>query len=263
MINLGQYRPGDTLLHRLDPRVKICALMALSLLIFAATPVGIALISVVLTALIRTARLTLAQTATALKPVLFFMTMIFFMHLFTTEGTPLFAFSPLPVTITREGLARGTYVTWQFAGLVIAAAILTMTTLPSDLVGGIERLLRPLSRVGIPSQEIAVMIAMAFRFMPMLLEEYDRLRMAQMARGADFSAGSVILRMRAVALLAVPLLLSAFRRADELVMAMEARGYRRGPRTMLHELRMTGTDVAAFAVMAAFVLLNLGLRAAA
>jgi energy-coupling factor transporter transmembrane protein EcfT len=225
--------------------------------------VGIALISIFLAVLIRTARLTLAQTAAALRPVVFFMVVIFFMHLFTTEGETLFAFSPFLITITREGLAQGAQVTWQFAGLVIGAAVLTMTTLPSDLVGGIERLLRPLSRVGIPSQEIAVMIAMALRFMPMLLEEYDRLRMAQMARGADFSTGDITLRMRAVALLTVPLLLSAFRRADELVTAMEARGYRRGPRTTLRELRMTGTDVAAFAVMAAFVFLNLGLRVVA
>jgi energy-coupling factor transporter transmembrane protein EcfT len=260
MINLGQYRPGDTVLHRLDPRVKIVAVMALSLLIFAATPMGIALISVFLAALIRTARLTLAQTAAALRPVAIFMALIFLMHLLLTEGSPLFTLSPLPVTITVEGLVQGAQVTWQFAGLVIVAAILTMTTLPSDLVGGIERLLRPLSRVGIPSQEVAVMIAMALRFMPMLLEEYDRLRVAQMARGADFSTGGVTLRVRAMALLTVPLLLSAFRRADELVMAMEARGYRRGPRTTLRDLKMTGTDFAAFAVMAVFVLLNFGLR---
>jgi energy-coupling factor transporter transmembrane protein EcfT len=260
MINLGQYHPEDTVLHRLDPRVKICAVMALSLLIFAATTAGIALISLFLAVLIRMARLTLAQMAAALRPVLIFMAVIFFMHLFTTEGIPLFTFFPLPVTITREGLAQGALVTWQFAGLVIGAAILTMTTLPSDLVGGIERLLRPLSRIGVPSQEIAMMIAIALRFLPMLLEEYDRLRMAQMARGADFSTGGVTDRMRAVALLAVPLLLSAFRRADELVMAMEARGYRRGPRTALRELKMTGMDLAAFAVMAVFVFMNLGLR---
>jgi len=260
MINLGQYRSGDTILHRLDPRVKICAVMALSLLIFAATPAGIALISLFLVVLIRTARLTLAQTAAALKPVAVFMAVIFLMHLFTTEGRPLFAFSRLPITMTREGLAQGAYVTWQFAGLVIGAAILTMTTLPTDLVSGIERLLRPLSRVGIPSQEIAVMTAMAFRFMPMLLEEYERLRAAQMARGADFSTGGVALRVRAVRLITVPLLLSAFRRADELAQAMEARGYRRGPRTTLHELRMTGTDLAVCAFMTAFILLNFGLR---
>ncbi|MBA4423835.1 MAG: hypothetical protein C0390_12190, partial [Syntrophus sp. (in: bacteria)] len=167
---------------------------------------------------------------------------------------------PLPFRITREGLVQGAYVTWQFACLVIVAAILTMTTLPSDLVGGIERLLRPLARVGIPSQDIAVMISMALRFMPMLLEEYERLRMAQMARGADFTTGSFVLRIRAVALFAVPLLLCAFRRADELALAMEARGYRRGPRTTLHELKLSGRDFAAFAVMAVFVLMNYGLR---
>jgi energy-coupling factor transporter transmembrane protein EcfT len=182
------------------------------------------------------------------------------MHLFLTDGKPLLSLSPLPLRITQEGLIQGAYVTWQFAGLVIAAAVLTMTTLPSDLVGGIERLLRPLSRVGIPSQDIAVMIAMALRFIPMLSEEYDRIRMAQMARGADFTTGGPTLRIRAVAALAAPLLLSAFRRADELVQAMEARGYRRGPRTSLREMKLTKTDVAAFAVMAAFVLMNFGLR---
>jgi energy-coupling factor transporter transmembrane protein EcfT len=260
LITLGQYLPGTTVVHRLDPRVKIVAVIALSLVIFGATPAEIALISLFLAAVLRTARLTLAQTLAAVRPVAIFMALIFLMHLFLTEGGPLISLSPLPLRITQEGLAQGAYVTWQFAGLVIGAAVLTMTTLSSDLVGGIERLLRPLARVGIPSQDIAVMIAMAFRFMPMLLEEYDRIRMAQMARGADFTSGNLVLRTRAVAALAVPLLSSAFRRADELALAMEARGYRRGPRTTLHELKLTGTDFAAFAVIAAFVLVNFGLR---
>jgi energy-coupling factor transporter transmembrane protein EcfT len=143
---------------------------------------------------------------------------------------------------------------------VIGAAILTMTTLPSDLVGGIERLLRPLARVGIPSQDLAVMIAMALRFMPMILEEYDRIRMAQLARGADFKTGGPAFRIRAVAALAVHLLVSALRRADELALAMEARGYRRGPRTTLRELKLDRLDFAALTLMAAFVLMNFGLR---
>jgi len=263
MINLGQYKPDDTVLHRLDPRVKICAVMALSILIFAATATGIVLITLFLAALIRTARLSLAEAAAVLRPVALFMAVIFFMPLLTTGGEPLFAFSALPIAATHEGFAKGAYVTWQFAGLVIAGAILTLTTSPSELVGGIERLLRPFARVGIPSQEIAVMIAMALRFMPMLLEEYDRLRVAQMARGADFSSGGIAARMRALALLAVPLLLAAFRRADELATAMEARGYRRGPRTILRELSMTKADLAACALMAVFILLNLGMRAIA
>jgi len=260
MINLGQYLPGETIVHHLDPRVKIVAVVLMSLLIFTAPAAGIALISLFLASVLATARLSLAQTAAAVRPVAIFMTLIFLMHLFLTEGQPLLSLAPLPLRITREGLAQGAYVTWQFACLVIVAAILTMTTLPSDLVGGIERLLRPLQRVGIPSQDIAVMISMALRFMPMLLEEYERLRMAHMARGADFTTGSLALRIRAVAALTIPLLLSAFRRADELALAMEARGYRRGPRTTLRELKLTGTDFAAFAVMAVFVLMNFGLR---
>jgi energy-coupling factor transporter transmembrane protein EcfT len=187
------------------------------------------------------------------------MALIFLVHLlFDSGGNPLLSLAPLPLRITDEGLFRGLYVAWQFAGLVISAAILTMTTLPSSLVAGIERLLRPLSRVGVPSQEIAVMISMALRFMPMMLEEYERIRMAQTARGADFTTGGLLLRVRAVSALAVPLILSAFRRADELAAAMEARGYRRGPRTTLCELRLAQTDLAAAAVITAFALLVLG-----
>jgi energy-coupling factor transporter transmembrane protein EcfT len=262
MIRLGQYLPGDTVVHRLDPRMKILSVVALSILIFAATWAEILLISAFLIAVIRAACMTPRQALEALRPVAVFMAMIFLVHLLFTEGRPILSLTPLPVRITQEGLVRGIYVTWQFAGLVLGAAVLTMTTPPSDLVAGIERLLRPLSRVGIPSQDLAVMIAMALRFMPMLLEEYDRLRMAQMARGADFTTGSLALRTRAVAALAVPLLLSAFRRADELAVAMEARGYRRGPRTTLRELAFSRRDLEACAVMVAFFLANFALRIA-
>jgi energy-coupling factor transporter transmembrane protein EcfT len=262
MIRLGQYVPDDTVVHRLDPRVKILSVIALSILIFAATWVEILLISTFLIAIIRATHMSPSQALGALRPVAVFMAMIFLVHLLFTEGRPILSLSPLPVRITQEGLVRGIYVTWQFAGLVLGAAVLTGSTPPSDLVGGIERLLRPLSRVGIPSQDLAMMIAMALRFMPMLLEEYDRLRMAQMARGADFTTGSLALRTRAVAALAVPLLLSAFRRADELAVAMEARGYRRGPRTTLRELALSRHDLGAFAVMTAFLLVNFVLRMA-
>jgi energy-coupling factor transporter transmembrane protein EcfT len=259
MIALGQYLPGTTVVHHLDPRMKTIAVVVMSPLIFTAPTAGIALISLFLAFVLAAARLPIARTAAAVRPVAIFMTLIFLMHLFLTEGRPLLSLAPLPLRITQEGLVQGAYVTWQFACLVIVAAILTMTTLPSDLVSGIERLLRPLQRVGIPSQDIAVMISMSLRFIPMLLEEYERLRMAQMARGADFTTGSLSRRIKALAVLTVPLLLSAFRRADELALAMEARGYRRGPRTTLRELKLTGVDYAAFAVMAVFVLINIGL----
>jgi len=260
MIRLGQYLPGETVVHRLDPRVKIVAVLLMSPLIFTAQAAGIVLICLFLAAVIAIVHLSIAQTAAAVRPVAFFIIVIFLMHLLLTEGRSLLSLDPLPLRITREGIVQGAYVTWQFICLLVVAAILTMTTLPSDLVGGIERLLRPLARLGIPSQDIAVMISMALRFIPMLYEEYERLRTAQAARGADFTTGSILLRLRAVSSFVVPLLLCAFRRADELAMAMEARGYRRGPRSSLHELKFSGRDFTALAVMALFVLMNLGLR---
>lgn len=262
MIHLGQYLPADTPVHRLDPRVKILSVVTLSMMIFAATRPEILLISLFLIVILRTVRMTPSQALGALRPVAVFMAMIFLVHLLFTEGRAILTLAPLPLRITREGLSRGIYVTWQFSCLVLAAAVLTRSTSPSDLVGGIERLLRPLSRIGIPSQDLAMMIAMALRFMPMLLSEYDRLRMAQMARGADFTTGSLALRTRAVASLTVPLLLSAFRRADDLAVAMEARGYRRGPRTTLRELVFSRCDLGAFSAMAAFFLANFALRMA-
>jgi energy-coupling factor transporter transmembrane protein EcfT len=262
MIRLGQYLPGDTVVHRLDPRVKILSVVALGPLIFGATPAEVALISALLILLSGAARLTPRAALRALQPVLLFMALIFLVHLLFTPGRPLLSLAPLPLSITREGLSQGAYVTWQFACLVLAAAILTLTTPPSALVAGIERLLRPFKRVGIPSQDIAIMIAMALRFVPLLLQEYERLRMAQMARGADFSTGSFSMRTRAVTVLAVPLLLAAFRRADELATAMEARGYRRGPRTTLRELALSGRDRGAAACMAAFLLASVALKVA-
>ncbi|MBW6485840.1 MAG: energy-coupling factor transporter transmembrane protein EcfT [Syntrophobacterales bacterium] len=264
MISLGQYLPDDTLLHRLDPRVKIVSVVALSLLIFGATAVEIPLISAFLVAIVVAARMTPARVLEALRPVLFFLALIFLVHLLFTAGTPLFTLAPLPLRITKEGLLRGLYVTWQFASLILAAALLTLTTAPSALVGGIERLLRPLSRVGIPSQDLALMIAMALRFVPLLLEEYEQLRMAQMARGADFTTGGLVPRGRAVVALVVPLLLSAFRRADEFALAMEARGYQRGGvRTTLCEFTFFRHDLGAFAVLVALIIVTLFLRFAA
>ncbi|MCG6535453.1 MAG: energy-coupling factor transporter transmembrane protein EcfT, partial [Syntrophales bacterium LBB04] len=127
---------------------------------------------------------------------------------------------------------------WQFIFLVLCATVLIATTLPTELVEGMERLLRPLERLRIPTHQLAMMVSLALRFMPVLLEELERIKTAQLARGADFRSGSLVRRARAAASLAVPLIVGAFRRADELADAMEARGYRNGPRTTLRELRM-------------------------
>lgn len=262
MIRLGQYQAGDTLIHRIDPRVKILSVIALSLLIFAATRLEILLASGFLVAVFIILRLTPAQILRTLRPVAIFMVLIFIVHLFFTAGRPILSLTPLPIHISREGLFRGLYVTWQFAALVLTAAVLTLTTSPSDFVAGIDRLLSPLSRIGLPSQDLSVMIAMALRFMPMLLEEYDRIRTAQTSRGADLATGSLSSRMRAGSTLIVPLIFSAFRRADELAEAMEARGYRRGPRTTLRELAFSRRDWVTSIFVGLFLSVNLAFRMA-
>jgi energy-coupling factor transporter transmembrane protein EcfT len=155
--------------------------------------------------------------------------------------------------VTYEGLGLGAAVTWQFVALVVSAAVLTMTTAPSELVGGFERLLRPFNRLGVPSHDIAIMVSVALRFVPTLLEEVERMKEAQAARGADFAGGGLIRRLRKMATLVIPLILCTFRRADELALAMEGRGYHRGPRTYLRELKFTRADYAALLAVTAFL----------
>jgi len=248
-MHIGQYIPGESLIHRLDPRVKIGSTVAFSILILKGGTFTGVLISAFLIALMLLSHLNVTDMARALRPVLFFFALLFFLHLLFTDGTPIPPFPPWRVTVTYEGLYRGAVTTWQFILLVLSASILTMTTSPAELVSGIERLLRPLKVVGVPSHDLAIMISVALRFLPTFLEEIDNIKTAQMARGANFKTGSFIRRTRAVISLLVPLVLRAFRRADELVTAMEARGYKRGPRTYMKELCMSRADYAAVLVM--------------
>jgi energy-coupling factor transporter transmembrane protein EcfT len=247
-LTLGQYVPGDSPVHRLDPRVKILSALLLSIVILdAGSAAGLVVTMFLLTAAALSG-LSASRITEALKPLAWFFAILFCLHLFLTEGRPIFPGLP---AVTYEGLERGVSVTWQFVALVVSAAILTMTTVPSELVGGFERLLRPLSRIGVPSHDIAIMVSIALRFVPTLLEEVERTKEAQMARGADFAGGGLVARLKKMATLVIPLILCTFRRADELALAMEGRGYHRGPRTYLHELKFTRVDYAAlFAVMA-------------
>lgn len=249
MYNLGQYIHGEAITYKLDPRVKIISVIVLSVLIFRANLLSGAIISAFIVFAILISRLTLNHVMSALKPLAVFIFLIFVLHIFFTDGTVLFTFPLFPVKITYEGLYQGVFVAWQIACLILVAAVMTMTTPPSELINGIETLLRPLGRIGIPSHDVAVMISMALRFVPTLLEEFDRIRMAQMARGADIKIGSYSEKAKWAKALAIPLLISAFRRADELTDAMEARGYTRGYRTTLRELRITPRDVGAMALM--------------
>jgi len=256
MYKIGQYIPGESIIHRLDPRVKIGFAVVLSILILKGEMLTAATISAFLVALIPISRLTPRHIAKALKPMLFFFVFLFLLHLFFTDGTPIPPFPSWRVTVTYEGLFRGLITTWQFILLILSASILTMTTSPTELVSGIERLLRPLKALKIPSHDIAIMISIALRFVPTFLEEIDRIKEAQMARGADFKTGPVIRRAKSAVSLLVPLVLCSFRRADELATAMEARGYRRGSRTYMRELSMARADYVAVVVMVSMTSLH-------
>lgn len=243
--NLGQYLPGHSLIHRLDPRGKILLTLTLSIFILRMGGWTGLLISVFLAAIYCFSRVPFRRWIESLKPMAWIFILIFLLHLFFTGGSPLFSFLfPLP-WVTLEGFYQGTWVLWQFVLLVLSASLLTMTTRASELVMGLERLLRPLRLLGIPSHDLAMMISLALRFLPTFMEEIERIKIAQFARGADFRSGHPLQRARKVYFLALPVMIRLFRRADEIATAMEGRGYRRGSRTYLRELRWTRLDIGA------------------
>lgn len=258
MFNLGFYIPGNSPVHRLDPRVKILSVLVLSAIIFRSGPSSVLPVSLVLGGLVCRAGISFAQVLRSLRPVAFFFLCIFLLHLFFTPGRPLFQVTGS--LISYEGLATGSLLTWRFVCLIVAAVVLTATTLPSELVSGIERLLRPLKPLGINSHDAAMMISLALRFIPALIGEYERIRTAQASRGMDFSKGGLKGKIRGVTFLALPLTVNSFLRAEEIAAAMEARGYARGDRTYLREIKLQRTDYGAIILVLA---LSIGIQALA
>ncbi len=249
----GHYIAGDSFIHRLDPRVKLLSVIALSLLILSANPAAEAVISLFLFSLIVISRISPAVLLRSLRPVFVFIAILFLLHLLFTEGTPVPPFPDWPVTVTFEGLGRGLTVSWQFVLLVLSASILTAATCPTELVAAMERLLRPFSSFGVPSHDIAMMVSMAFRFLPTFVQESARIKEAQMARGAGFTKLTIKSRLRAAVSFSTTLVINSFRRADELATAMEARAYSRGHRTCLRELRLTRIDYLATVMVSTFI----------
>jgi len=256
MIRFGRHLPLPSFVHALDPRVKIGFAVVLSVVVLHGGFVCSSLTGVWLLLLVTTSRIPLRHLVRALRPAFIFLFLLFMIHLLSTDGTPIPPFSHRAVTVTFEGLHEGLLVSGRFAVLLAAGALLTMTTPLGELVDGLERLLRPLRVFGVRSYDIALMVSMALRFVPTLLDEMHRIREAQAARGASFSTGGPIRRIRAVTSLLIPTVLGALRRGDELAMAMESRGYQPGPRTTLRELRLTSQDYTA-AVTAVLILVGI------
>ncbi|MGB9792284.1 MAG: energy-coupling factor transporter transmembrane component T family protein [Thermacetogeniaceae bacterium] len=242
MYKPGCYLQGESCLHRMHPLAKISAVVALSIVTFRAGASGLMAITCFLIATSLVSQVGFKRILQALRPALPFFALLFLMHLVSTGGRPLTPSLAGKVSITYEGLQQGALLVWRFLLLVLSSTLLTMVTSPSELIAGIRMLLKPWSLFGISPDDLAILLSLALRFLPTLLEESERMREARLARGADFSKGSVLQKTKAVASIAIPLTLSAFRRAEDLATAMESRGYRRGPRTYLNEKKMQPLD---------------------
>ncbi|OWZ84458.1 energy-coupling factor transporter transmembrane component T family protein [Natranaerobius trueperi] len=242
-ITIGQYLPGESLLHRLDPRMKIILIIIFLITLFLVnTFVGYGVLALFIVFLILGNKLPIKLILKGLRPIFFIISFTFILHsLMTSGGETLFEIGPIP--IETEGVYTGAFMAVRLVLLVMTTSLLTLTTSPIALTDAIEHLLSPFKRIGVPAHELAMMMTIALRFIPTLMEETEKIMKAQKARGADFESGNIFERAKNLVPLLVPLFISAFRRADELALAMEARCYRGGTgRTRLKQLQAALRD---------------------
>ncbi len=252
-VTLGQYYPGSSFIHRLDPRSKILLLISYLVIIFCTfNYVSLALVTVFTIFYIIISGVSMKTYIKSLKVILAIVIITSVLNLFYGTGEPLWQWGILSITL--NGINRAVFVTIRIVCLILASSCLTFTTAPTDLTDAIERLMKPLNKIHFPVHEIAMMMTLALRFVPTLLEETDKIMQTQKARGADMEAGNIITRIKALIPILIPLFVSAFRRAYEIAMAMECRCYRGGSgRTRMKTLHMSGRDAAAFAAVALII----------
>ena len=259
-VTLGQYFPGDTVIHRLDPRTKLIWLVGYIVALFMAkNALGYALMLLILIGESAAAHIGPKTLLSGMKPLIFIVVFTGIINLFYGTGEPLVQFWFFK--ITANGIRNAVFMVLRILLLVCGTFLLTYTTSPLQLTDGLERLLAPLKKIRIPVHELAMMMSIALRFIPTLIEETDKIMSAQKARGAAFDTGKLTERAKALIPLLVPLFVSAFRRADELATAMECRCYHDGEgRTRMKVLRMGTIDVLALvfwgAVLAAVIVLR-------
>ncbi len=252
-ITLGQYFPGNTVVHRLDPRGKILLVLAYIIYIFTIKNfAGYLILALFTVGVILLSKVPVKFVLKGLKPIMIFIVITGLFNLFLTDGEPLLHIWVF--TITKEGVGFASFMVLRLVFLILGTSLLTLTTSPIALTDGLEQLLSPFKRIGLPAHELAMMMTIALRFIPTLMEETDKIIKAQSARGADFESGNLLRRAKAMIPILIPLFISAFRRADELATAMECRCYRGGEnRTRLKELRYSRVDLGG---LIAFLLLG-------
>ena len=252
-ITLGQYYQTDSVIHRLDPRVKLTATIAFIISLFLVKNIwGYLIAALFLAAVIKMSNVPFKFMMRGMKAILFLLLITVAFNLFLTPGEPLVQIWKL--TITKEGAQIAGMMAVRLTFLIIGSSVMTLTTTPNNLTDGMESLMKPLNKIKVPVHEISMMMSIALRFIPILLEETDKIMKAQIARGADFESGNIIKKAKAMVPLLVPLFISAFRRANDLAMAMEARCYRGGEyRTKMKPLVYKKRDFTAYGILVVYL----------
>lgn len=252
-ITLGQYYQADSIIHRLDPRVKLgtTILFIISLFLFHGIW-GYLVAALFLALVIKLSKVPFKFMIKGMKSIVFLLSITILFNLFLTPGEVLVQFWKLQ--ITKEGVRLAFLLAIRLAFLIIGSSVMTLTTTPNQLTDGLEKMLRPLNKIKVPVHEIAMMMSIALRFIPILMEETDKIMKAQLARCADFESGNLIKKAKSLVPLLVPLFISAFRRANDLAMAMEARCYRGGEhRTKMKPLHYHKRDYIAYLIVVCYL----------
>lgn len=262
-ITIGQYVPGDSFIHKLDPRTKILiALLFVATLFIIDKFYGYIFVVAFIGCIVYISKLHLRYLYKGLRPVFILILITAILNVFLIKGSPdNLLFQWKFISIYQEGISTAIFMALRLVFLIMGTSVLTLTTSPIELTDGIERLLNPFKKIGVPAHELAMMMTIALRFIPTLIDETDKIMKAQKARGADFESGSIVQKAKSLIPLLVPLFISSFRRADELAMAMEARCYRGGEgRTRMKQLHYTKKDAIAFGVYGLLLCASLFVR---
>ena len=252
-ITLGQYYQTESVIHRLDPRVKLVTTICFIISLFLVDNwIGYLIAILFLALVIRLSRVPVKFMVRGMKSILFLLIVAGCFNLFLTPGEVLVSFWKLK--ITKEGIFLASFMALRLILLIMGSSVMTLTTTPNQLTDGLEKLLGPLKHLRVPVHEIAMMMSIALRFIPILMEETDKIMKAQIARGADFESGNLIKKAKSLVPLLVPLFISAFRRANDLAMAMEARCYRGGEhRTKMKPLIYRKRDWCAYGAVLVYL----------
>ncbi len=256
-IIIGQYYQTESVIHKLDPRVKLGGTLLYIISLFCFNNfIGYALAVLFLGIVIRLSHVPFKLMVRGMKAIVFLLLITAAFNLFLTPGEPIV--SVWKLSITKEGVALAVTMAVRLSLLIIGSSIMTLTTTPNNLTDGMEKMMSPLKVFRIPVHEVAMMMSIALRFIPILLEETDKIMKAQIARGADFESGNIFARAKALVPLLIPLFVSAFRRANDLAMAMEARCYRGGDgRTKMKPLVYARRDVLAYVCIVGYLVVSI------